>query len=200
MLLADVILGAVPGWVAGVLNVLVMLTAFFLIVLVLIQRGKGGGLAGAFGGVGGSSAFGSRAGDTFTRITIGVAAAWILLIMVMVKLIQPPIVVKNPTPPPPVVNPEGETRLQAPDAGRAAVSSSPMPPESSSMPTGSGSTFSSIRTCSTLSSLSPRAFCPTPRPASRRLRPSRRPPPGRPPTATISPCARIRCWPTTPAG
>ena len=53
----------------------------FLIVLVLIQRGKGGGLAGALGGMGGQSAFGTKAGDLFTRITIGVAAFWIILCM-----------------------------------------------------------------------------------------------------------------------
>jgi preprotein translocase subunit SecG len=76
------------SWAAGPLNVLVLLAGIFLILLVLIQRGKGGGLAGAFGGVGGSSPFGSRAGDTFTRITIGVAAVWIILIMLQVKVIQ----------------------------------------------------------------------------------------------------------------
>src|SRR5947199_3500479 len=79
-----------PGWVPPVLNVILLLIGIFLILLVLIQRGKGGGLAGAFGGVGGSSAFGSRAGDTFTRITIYVAAVWILLIMFLVKSVQPP--------------------------------------------------------------------------------------------------------------
>jgi preprotein translocase subunit SecG len=47
-------------------------------------------LAGAFGGAGGSSAFGSRAGDTFTRVTIYVAAIWILLIMFMIKIVRPP--------------------------------------------------------------------------------------------------------------
>ena len=73
---------------AAILNLLVILTSLFLIGLVLIQRGKGGGLAGAFGGAGGSSAFGSRAGDTFTRITIGVAAAWILMLMIQVKIVQ----------------------------------------------------------------------------------------------------------------
>ena len=76
------------SWAAAPLNILVLLTGVFLILLVLIQRGKGGGLAGAFGGVGGSSPFGSRAGDTFTRITIGVAAVWILLIMLQVKVVQ----------------------------------------------------------------------------------------------------------------
>jgi preprotein translocase subunit SecG len=71
--------------VANLLNLFVILTGLFLIGLVLIQRGKGGGLAGAFGGVGGSSPFGSKAGDAFTRITIYVAAVWILLIMVQVR-------------------------------------------------------------------------------------------------------------------
>ncbi len=66
---------------------LLLLLAFFLIVLVLIQRGKGGGLAGAFGGMGGQSAFGTKAGDLFTRITIGVAALWIIVCIVSVKFI-----------------------------------------------------------------------------------------------------------------
>jgi protein translocase SecG subunit len=72
-----------------ILNVLLFLISVFMILLILIQRGKGGGLAGAFGGAGGSSAFGSRAGDTFTRVTIIVAAIWILLIMITVKAAHP---------------------------------------------------------------------------------------------------------------
>ena len=75
----------------GFLNLLLVLCSLFLVCLVLIQRGKGGGLAGAFGGAGGSSAFGSRAGDTFTRITVVVAAIWILLIMIMVKVVHPAV-------------------------------------------------------------------------------------------------------------
>src|SRR5262245_38489228 len=82
-------LWALAGWVPVVLNLVLILVALFLILLVLIQRGKGGGLAGAFGGAGGSSAFGSRAGDAFTRITIYTAAVWILLVMFMIKLMQP---------------------------------------------------------------------------------------------------------------
>jgi len=67
--------------------VLLLLTALFLIVLVLIQRGKGGGLAGALGGMGGQSAFGTKAGDLFTKITIGVATFWIVLCMITVKVL-----------------------------------------------------------------------------------------------------------------
>lgn len=68
------------------LYVLVTICSLFLICLVLIQRGRGGGLAGAFGGVGGSSAFGTRAGDVFTRITIVTASIWIALNMLLVLL------------------------------------------------------------------------------------------------------------------
>ena len=66
---------------------LMFLTTSFLILLVLVQRGRGGGLAGALGGMGGQSAFGTKAGDTFTRITIGVAAFWIVLCAASVKLL-----------------------------------------------------------------------------------------------------------------
>ena len=64
------------------------LTAVVLILLVLVQRGKGGGLAGALGGMGGQSAFGTKAGDMFTKITIGVASFWILLCMIALGTMQ----------------------------------------------------------------------------------------------------------------
>lgn len=70
----------------GLLNFLLILSSVFLICLVLIQRGKGGGLAGAFGGMGGSSAFGTKAGDVFTRVTIAIALVWFILNMLLVVL------------------------------------------------------------------------------------------------------------------
>ncbi len=62
-----------------VFGILLFLVSTFLILLVLVQRGKGGGLTGALGGMGGQSAFGAKAGDTFTYVTIGTAALWIVL-------------------------------------------------------------------------------------------------------------------------
>lgn len=56
-----------------------MFISVMLIGIILLQRGRGGGLVGALSGLGGQSAFGTKAGDTFTRITIGIAAAWVLL-------------------------------------------------------------------------------------------------------------------------
>jgi preprotein translocase subunit SecG len=50
-----------------------------LMSLVLLQRGRGAGLVGAFGKGGGQSAFGTKAGDVFTRMTLGVAVVWIVM-------------------------------------------------------------------------------------------------------------------------
>jgi preprotein translocase subunit SecG len=69
------------------LGFMLVFSALFLIFLVLIQRGRGGGLAGAFGGMGGQSAFGTKAGDVFTKITVGVAAFWILLCILSINVL-----------------------------------------------------------------------------------------------------------------
>lgn len=77
-------------------GLLMLLTAIFLILLVLVQRGRGGGLAGAFGGMGGASAFGAKAGDTFTKITIWAATFWILLCMASIVVLNRPERKLNP--------------------------------------------------------------------------------------------------------
>lgn len=64
---------------SALIQLVMSLMAIFIILLVLVQRGRGGGLAGALGGPGGSSAFGAKAGDTFTKITIYVVSFWIVL-------------------------------------------------------------------------------------------------------------------------
>lgn len=72
----------------GLLNTVIVVVSVFMVIIILIQRGKGGGLAGAFGGVGGSSAFGTKAGDVFTKITIGVAMGWMFALMLLVILMN----------------------------------------------------------------------------------------------------------------
>lgn len=67
------------------IKIAMFVVALFLIVIILLQRGRGGGLAGALGGMGGQSAFGTKAGDMFTRITSGLALFWILLCIVALK-------------------------------------------------------------------------------------------------------------------
>ena len=55
------------------------LLSLFIVLLILLQRGRGGGLTGALGGAGGASAFGVKAGDIFTRITAVSVLLWIVL-------------------------------------------------------------------------------------------------------------------------
>ncbi len=74
----------------GLCQLLLFLVSLFLILLVLVQRGKGGGLTGALGGMGGQSAFGTKAGDAFTRITIITTLVWITLCMVTISRFNPP--------------------------------------------------------------------------------------------------------------
>src|SRR5690606_14472168 len=73
---------------SNLLGVALLAVALFLILLVLVQRGRGGGLAGALGGAGGQSAFGTKAGDTFTRVTMVTAAIWIVLCMVSIAYMR----------------------------------------------------------------------------------------------------------------
>ena len=72
----------------ALLIILLASTSLFMILLIMIQRGKGGGLAGAFGGMGGQSAFGTKAGDTFTKITIWTALFWISLCVITLMVLN----------------------------------------------------------------------------------------------------------------
>ena len=72
----------------GLLIFLLITVSLFMILLIMIQRGKGGGLAGAFGGAGGQSAFGTKAGDTFTKITVWTALFWFALCVITLILLN----------------------------------------------------------------------------------------------------------------
>jgi preprotein translocase subunit SecG len=77
------------SWLGFAFSLVILILGVILIFIVLIQRGRGGGLIGALGGQGGSSPFGSRAGDLFTRVTIVLALVWIGLNMFQAILVQP---------------------------------------------------------------------------------------------------------------
>ena len=59
--------------------VLFIIVCVFMILLILIQKGRGGGLASAFGGAGGNTAFGSKTGDVLTWATSVVFGVFLLL-------------------------------------------------------------------------------------------------------------------------
>ncbi len=69
---------------------LLFFSSIFMMLLILIQRGRGGGITGALGGPGGQSAFGSKTGDVFTKITVYTAIIWITLSILTISCINRP--------------------------------------------------------------------------------------------------------------
>jgi preprotein translocase subunit SecG len=64
--------------VINALTILLVLTSLILIVLILLHRGKGGGLSNMFGGGVSSSLGGSTVVEkNLDRLTIGTAILWI---------------------------------------------------------------------------------------------------------------------------
>lgn len=67
-------------WPQGLLTLTLIFICGLLMLVILIQKGRGGGLSGAFGGGGGgSAAFGTKTGDVFTWITIALASLFLFV-------------------------------------------------------------------------------------------------------------------------
>lgn len=58
------------AWYHNIFAILFAFLCVFLMLVILLQRGRGVGLAGAFGGAGGHSAFGAKTGDVLTWATV----------------------------------------------------------------------------------------------------------------------------------
>ena len=71
------------------LEVLLSITSILLIILVLLHKGKGGGLSDLFGGGVSSSLGGSSVAErNLDRITIGLALIWVVSISVLGLLLK----------------------------------------------------------------------------------------------------------------
>ncbi|NQU74722.1 MAG: preprotein translocase subunit SecG [Planctomycetes bacterium] len=121
------------------LTILFVLICVLLIGVILLQKGRGGGLSGAFGGADGHSAFGSRTGDMFTWITVVLVAVFLILSVVTVKYFRPPQVSlqQAPTGPPPADYGGTDAQPAAANVETQPVSTaapSPVTDESAPMP------------------------------------------------------------------
>ena len=67
-----------------ILTVILVINCFALLGLILIQRGRGGGLAGVFGGGGVEQAFGTRATTLAQKATAVLAVIFLVLVAVLV--------------------------------------------------------------------------------------------------------------------
>lgn len=74
------------GVVTVVLYTLVIIVAFLLIGLVLIQQSKGGGFGGSFGGVG-ESVFGAHAGSHLTKLTVILTTSFFVLTLLLAVIV-----------------------------------------------------------------------------------------------------------------
>jgi preprotein translocase subunit SecG len=74
-----------------IVAVLFILSSVILILVILIQKGRGGGLSGAFGGAMAGSILGSKTGDFLTWVTIALVGIFLGLAVVMAKFYRPTV-------------------------------------------------------------------------------------------------------------
>ena len=86
-------------WYVNLMATLFVLVCLLMMAVILIQKPRGGGLSGAFGGAGGSaqSAFGAKTGDFLTWLTVGFFIAFLLLAIGLTWAIPPSVNVTKPT-------------------------------------------------------------------------------------------------------
>ena len=122
-----------------------VLISLFMILLVLVQKGRGGGLAAAFGGMGGNTAFGSKTGDVLTWTTAVVFGIFVVLAVVLNLLaeqrnrgataapaaaaatVAPAEAAPAATPAPTPVVPPAPTPTTAPTTAAATPTTTPVP-------------------------------------------------------------------------
>jgi preprotein translocase subunit SecG len=71
--------------------VLFVLVCLVLILVVLMQKGRGGGLSGAFAGGMASGLLGSKTGDFLTWVTIVLVSIFLVLAVLMARFYRPPV-------------------------------------------------------------------------------------------------------------
>ncbi len=78
-------------WTIRLMAVAFVVISVFMMLVILIQKPKGGGLSGAFGGAGGSdtSFVGAKVGDFLTILTVGCFLSFLLLGMGLTWAINP---------------------------------------------------------------------------------------------------------------
>ena len=121
------------------LVVIYVIICFFLILVVLLQQGKGADIAGAFGGGGSQTAFGARGATTFLhKLTTGAFVGFIVLSIVLSimearpkkSVIQtlPAAAGKAPAPAPGVPAGAAAPAAPAPDSAQPSQGTAPSAP------------------------------------------------------------------------
>lgn len=78
------------SFIMHVLAFIWLVSALILILIILLQKGRGGGLSGAFGGGGmAGGLLGSKTGDFLTWVTVGLVGVFLLLSVTLAKFYKP---------------------------------------------------------------------------------------------------------------
>jgi len=107
------------SFIMGILAVIFVIGSVVLTLVVLIQKGKGGGLSGAFAGGMASNILGSKTGDILTVVTISVASLFIVVALVLDRWWRPSTSGPAPQTPAPITST---------DTGRGADQPAPAAP------------------------------------------------------------------------
>ena len=110
------------------LTTLHVFVCIFLILVVLLQTGKGADLAGAFGGGGSQTAFGARGATTLLhKLTTAAAIAFMATSLILAILASVPSgsVVTDPGPPAAPATDAGAPTPSAPEGGQPAATPTP---------------------------------------------------------------------------
>ena len=87
------------SFVMNVVAVVFVLSAVSLVFIVLLQKGRGGGLSAALGGGMASGILGAKTGDVLTWVTIGLVGVFLFLSVLMAKYYRPTTQQFGATPP-----------------------------------------------------------------------------------------------------
>ena len=79
------------GFVMKIVAVLFVICAVSLVLIILVQKGRGGGLSAAFAGGMASGILGSKTGDFLTWVTIVLVGVFLTLAVVMAKFYKPTV-------------------------------------------------------------------------------------------------------------
>jgi len=115
------------GLVMKFVAVLFVLVSILLILVVLVQKGRGGGLSGAFGGGMASGLLGSKTGDFLTWVTVGMVSVFLILAVLMARYYRPHVQYGTSLP-------QTTTQPAAPAAPPAGTSSQTAPAPSTPAP------------------------------------------------------------------
>lgn len=118
------------GFIMTIVAVLFVICSIVLILVILIQKGKGGGLTGALGGGMASGILGSKTGDFLTWLTIVLVGVFLGLAVVLVKFYRPSVSAYDTGPVAPRTQPASANDVAAPvtDVNKSADTNLPKAP------------------------------------------------------------------------